>query len=256
MRKRKLLAALGGIALVLILALLPCMTACKGEAPEAKTLRIGVLLALSGWGSPWDIISNNTAEIARDIINEQGGIVVDGDNYTIELVIEDYKSTMDGVTAGAKKLVYDEDIKFMVGPSFFFSMATAPICEPNKVIRAIMFNTLGPGELDESTQYGFLCNNATVEHAICAMDYLKEAYPEVKTVCMATPESSMQFVDPVIREMLTERGYTVVGDTIPFADDLMDFTPIASKCIATGADAIYNQNGLVTHMGPLLKSLR
>jgi ABC-type branched-subunit amino acid transport system substrate-binding protein len=56
--------------------------------------------------------------------------------------------------------------------------------------------------------------------------------------------------------MLTDRGYTIVGDTIPFADDLMDFTPIASKCIATGADAIYNQNALVTHMGPLLKSLR
>jgi ABC-type branched-subunit amino acid transport system substrate-binding protein len=168
MRKRKLLSVVCGIILVLMLASLPFMTACKGEAPEAKTLRIGALLALSGWGSPFDLISNDLAEITRDIINEDGGIVVDGDQYMIELVIEDYKSSLDGITASARKLVFDENIKFMIGPSFFFSSATAPICEPNKVIRAIMFNTLSPGELDVSAQYGFLCDNATVEHAICA----------------------------------------------------------------------------------------
>jgi branched-chain amino acid transport system substrate-binding protein len=256
MRKRKLLIQVSSICLILSLVSVCFIAACKSPAPEPKTLRIGAIFALSGWLSPFDTISNGVAEVTRDIINEQGGVVVNGEHYNIELVVEDSKSTMDGVTAAANKLVYDEGVKFIVGPSFFFSVATAPICEPNKVISALMFNTLSPGELDANSQYAFLCNNATIEHAICAMDYLQQAYPQVKTVCVATPQSSMQFVDPVVRKMLTDRGYTIIGDTIPFADDLVDFTPIASKCIASGADAIYDQNALVTHMGPLLKSLR
>ncbi len=226
-------------------------------AAGAKTVRIGVLVALSGWFSSFDELEWQEAQLARDMLNEKGGITVNGQKYTIELVPEDIKSTADGTQAGATKLVNDEQVKFIAGPAAFFSSAAKDVTEPAKVLRAISFTTDTPGEFGPDTPYTFLSHNASIEHAIVGVKYLKKAYPQVKTLAFVMPDDgSIPYLDPKIRALFKDNGLNVVGDTISYPNEMVDFSPVAAKIVATKADAVFLENGIAPAAGSLLKGIR
>jgi branched-chain amino acid transport system substrate-binding protein len=259
LERRKLLSILGGIVLVTILVSLPLMTACPGTTPtEAKTLRIGLPLGLTGFFSVREIPDLNQAQICADIINEQGGITVNGEKYMVELVTEDTKSTMDGVTAALNKLVYDEGIDFMIGPTAFFAGAAGTICEPNEVLRFITWCVNSPGEVDASTPYAFLGGNGSVLTSTAAIKYLKENYPDVETVAIVSPQDGADpYVIPIAQDLLAAEGISVVGEAILYPNEMVDFSPIVARLNAIEeADAIFMQNGLVPHIGAIVKGLR
>jgi ABC-type branched-subunit amino acid transport system substrate-binding protein len=110
-----------------------------GEQPtaEVKTLPIGALFSVTGFFSVREVPDYNQTLIMADYINENGGITVKGQKYNVEIVLEDCKTSMDGVTAAANKLVFDKGIKFTLGPTAFFAAAAGPVCDPNKVLRCI-----------------------------------------------------------------------------------------------------------------------
>ena len=271
MERGKLLSLLGIISLVVILAALPFMAACPApeeeapppeeeeeeEPPEVKTLTIGVLVCLTGWFSTFDTLEWEEAQLARDMLNERGGITINGQKYLIELVAEDCKSTVDGVVAAATKLVYDEEVKFIAGPAAFFSAAAKEVTEPAKVLRASSFCTNSPGELGPDTPYAFLCHNASIEHAIVGVTALKQVYPEVKSVDFVNAEGGgTPYVFPPIRELLEENGVSVVGDPIVFPDEMVDFSPIAAQLAVSDTDAVFFGNALPEHLAKTLKGLR
>ena len=127
------------VILALLLITIPVSSASTKEKSPAKTLRIGALICLTGWFSTFDTLEWEEAQLARDMLNERGGITIKGQKYLIELIAEDCKSTADGVVAAANKLVYDEKVKFIAGPAAFFSAAAKEVCEPEKVLRATAF---------------------------------------------------------------------------------------------------------------------
>jgi ABC-type branched-subunit amino acid transport system substrate-binding protein len=85
------------VALFLVAGLVSAGYATPAFAAE-KTLQIGCLLSVTGFFSVREVPDLNQTKIAADIINERGGITVNGQQYRIELLVEDCKSTMDGVT--------------------------------------------------------------------------------------------------------------------------------------------------------------
>ena len=115
MERKKMLFVLTVVSLVATLVTLPFMPSghFQSMAAEAKTLRIGVLVCLTGWFSTFDTLEWEEAQLARDMLNEKGGITIKGEKHLIELFAEDCKSTADGVVAGANKLVYDRKVKFI-----------------------------------------------------------------------------------------------------------------------------------------------
>lgn len=229
----------------------------SGLAPEVNKLRIGILVAMTGWFAPFDMLNWQENEIVADMINEEGGITVNGKKYELELIPEDYKSSLDGVTAATTKLVYDKKVQFIVGPAAFFSSATAAICDPNKVIHVLGACMYTPGECDATTPYAFLAKNATLGHAQAVLGYFKEKHPEVKSVVMVTAAPAiLDFWFPKVQKMAKDYGITIVGDPIAFPDDMVDYSPIAAKIAATKADAIYMQLGIASHMGAVLKGVR
>ena len=257
MKKKKLLV-LCSISLAIMLAVFPSISASKTPTPEVKTLRIGVLVCLTGWFSTFDTLEWEEAQVARDMLNEKGGITIDGQKYLIELIAEDCKSTNEGVVAATTKLVYDKKVKFIAGPAAFFSAAANQITEPNKVLRTSAFTCMTPEEFGPKTPYTFLCHNATMEHAIVGVTALKQVFPKAKKVDFVTAEAggTVPFCDPPIRKLLEENGYSVVGKTIVYPDEMADFSPIAAKLATSGSDAVFWGNGLPEHVGKALKGLR
>jgi branched-chain amino acid transport system substrate-binding protein len=226
-------------------------------APQVKTLKIGFITGLTGWASVGTVHQVHGAEVAVEMLNERGGLTINGQKYQIELAIEDDKSTTDGSVAATNKLVYDENIKFIGGYPLWFAAASKDICEPEKVLRAIVWTCCTPGEIGPDTPYTFLCASATLEQAVAVLDYIKNTHPEVKTLaCFSPDDGTNQYTWPTIMSMLEARGLSRVGDLIMYPNDMVDASPIAAKIKARNADAIFQVNGWSPHAGAILKGLR
>jgi branched-chain amino acid transport system substrate-binding protein len=224
---------------------------------EAKTLQIGALLSVTGFFSSREVPDYNELLILVDMINADGGITINGQKYNIEIVLEDCKSTMDGVTAAANKLVFDKNIKLIVGPTAFFAAAASPVCDPNKALRSLSWCTNSPQECDESTPYSFLGCNASVAEVMAGSKFLRQTYPDVKKLVVVNPDDGAQpFLMPIVERILEDEGFEIL-DIIYYPNELQDFSSIAAKINSySDADATYQSNGLGPHVGAIVKGLR
>jgi len=255
-KKKSLLIC--SVGLVIILAALSVIGCPATQPAGEKTLRVGMILGITGFFTVREVPDMNQAQFAADIINEQGGISVNGDKYKVELVVVDTKSTMDGVTAAANKLVFDEKVKFIIGPTAFFAAAAGSICDPNEVLRFITWCVNTPGEVDASTPYAFLGGNGSVMTSVAAIKYLKATYPDVKKVSFFSPDDgSPAVMVPIDTKLLAAEGISLVGDPVLYPNETQEFSAFAAKLNAIEeADAVFMQNGLVPHIGATVKSLR
>jgi ABC-type branched-subunit amino acid transport system substrate-binding protein len=262
------------IALSLILVSALVLVGCPSPAPETtqppqttqppettqppKTLKIGFLACLTGFLSSKDIPDLNMAIAAKDVLNEKGGITVQGQQYMIEFIIEDYETSFDGLTAATNRLVYDHGVDFMIGPTAFFASGVGPIANPEKVIYVIDYCNKTPGEMDATTPYGFLGSNSAVGKMMGSVKYLAQAYPEVEKVAVVMPDDGgINFLGPVFETIFAEEGLTWVGDPVLYPNEMQDFSPIVSKINLTEeAEAICHMNGVAQHIGAIVKGLR
>jgi branched-chain amino acid transport system substrate-binding protein len=192
------------------------------------------------------------------MINEKGGVTIKGQRYDIEIVTEDTKSTFDGCTAGANRLVFDKKVKFVLGPGGFFGPAAAPVFNPNKVLYVLGFATTQPGALGADQPYGFLANNATVGFGIVAVKALKKEFPNAKKVALVMPDDgAAPYLVPAIKRVYALNGITMVGDVVLYPNEIQDCSPVAAKLDAIkDADAIQMTMGIPSHTGGIVKALR
>jgi ABC-type branched-subunit amino acid transport system substrate-binding protein len=242
----------------LVLAGCPAPEPTEPTPPPPKTLKIGFLAALTGFLSTKDIPDVNMALAAAEVFNEKGGITVDGQQYMIEFILEDYETNMDGLTAATNRLVYDHEVKFIIGPTAFFSSGVGPITDPEKVIRVITFACNTPGELDATTPYCFLGSNGSIGKFMGSLKYLKQAYPEVEKVAIVLPDDgTITFLQPLYDRALADEGLEMVGEAILYPNEMQDFSPIVAKInTLEEADAICHTNGVSQHIGACVKGVR
>jgi branched-chain amino acid transport system substrate-binding protein len=249
---------LAGMLLFFAMMLSNHIRVLTADTSEKHVLRIGMLMSITGFFSVREIPDVNQTKIMAEIINQRGGIMIKGKRYKIELIVEDCKSTMDGVTSAANRLVYNKKVKFIIGPTAFFAPAAVPVCEPNKVLRVLTWCINTPGELDASTPYAFLGGSGTVLASMAATRYLKRRYPDVKKVAIVTPDDgAVPYVVPIAKKLLSAHGISVVGNAVAYPNEMQDFSPIVARLYAKkNIDAIFMINGLVPHMGAIVKGLR
>jgi branched-chain amino acid transport system substrate-binding protein len=223
-----------------------------------KTLNIGFLAALTGFLSTKDIPDVNMAKAAAEVLNEKGGITVQGQQYMIKFTFEDYKTNMDGITSATNRLVYDHRVKFIIGPTAFFSSGAGPITDPAKVIRVITFACNTPGELDATTPYCFLGSNGSIGKFMGSLRYLRKAYPDVEKVAIVMPDDgTIKFLLPLYQTALAAEGLTLVDKPILYPNQMQDFSPIVVKINALEeADAICHTNGVSQQIGAIVKGIR
>lgn len=251
MVRKKFYGALGIISLSFILL------AQSGMAAEGKTIKVGGLFCLTGFGSSAETYIAEGAKLSEEWINQQGGITINGEKYKIELVIEDMKGTADGAVAAATKLVHDHKVKIVIGTVVpFMVQAAGSVLEPAKVLRLVLYNCGMPSEYGPQTPYMFLTYDSTIEGMRAALDYLKEAYPKVKNVAYIIPDDgSVPYLDKMFREKATSLGYEV-ATVAKWAMTTQDYSPIMTKVLAAKPDAIAFANGWPQATGSMLKVIR
>jgi branched-chain amino acid transport system substrate-binding protein len=276
MRGKLLKPAVIGMSIVIILALLltvacsssppaPTTTAPTTAAPTTaapstsaapKPYKIGYILSTSGFFSVYEAVEEQYLKIMAQIINDKGGFTVQGQKYTIQLVGEDGKSTIEGHTAAANKLVFDEKVKFAVGPTCIFDAASNAVYEPNKVLHVTGYNIQAPGLLDAKTPYNFTAYNSVAACALAAIKTIQKEYPNAKKMAVLTPDDGAgQFIVDFDKKTFPQYGFSLSDATL-FPNDTQDFGPLAAKLNASDADCYWMQNSLVPMVGSNLKALR
>jgi len=237
------------ILVALVLVLVPLLSGCTEEAPpKEKELEIGALFGFTGpMAAIGEPVRDGVAACA-DWINDKGGLSIKGDTYLIKIVSEDHKSTPEGAIAAANILVYDREVKFIVGPIVpFIAMAAASITEEAQVLRVVIDGWGLPEELNPDLPYTF----KTTSGLTCVeptFDFLVETYPEVKTVAIIGVEEPSVLAAMEYSKGLAEAlGLEVVlTETFPFGTE--DFYPVWTKVLAANVDAV-NLGGGMPAMG-------
>lgn len=114
-----------------------------GSGASGGTVKLGILVDLTGelgsFGGPWQ----KTMELARDEINQEGGLPGDA---KIETIPDDAKTdTQVAVQAGRKMI--SQDVQAILGPSSGPMVALAPLAKRSKV--PLVSEAAGTVELNE-----------------------------------------------------------------------------------------------------------
>jgi branched-chain amino acid transport system substrate-binding protein len=179
------------------------------------------------------------AETCRDWINSKGGITVNGEQYKINLIIEDGKSDVAGHLSAATKLVHQDKVRFIIGAGVSeFINAIQSVTEKNKVLYALGLDMGMPGVVGPKNPYTFgpVPGGAYLTEGL--YDHLTKAYPNVKRVALLSAEDAAGFhFTKVSKQIAESKGLTVTAiERFPF--DIVDFYPLLTKILATKPDAI------------------
>jgi branched-chain amino acid transport system substrate-binding protein len=250
------------VALLLLSLTLSFTAACSTTPqtePEEKVLRIGYASDMSGFLSVYYIGDTKNLELTADYINEMGGVTIQGEQYMVELVGEDTKSTMDGALAAANRLVYDDKVKFVIGPTSFEGQVTTPVFEENKVLHVLNYAMCTPTEIGPDTPYAFVGDHSAVGFASVIFKAAQKEFPDIKNVVIVGPDDgTLPYLMPKFKLITDQLGYNILNDGNPigFPNDLEDFSPISAKINALNPDAVFVTSGAPSHMVGIIKGLR
>ena len=227
----------------------------KGEKP-VKTLRIGSLLCLTGWWSVDDVLQQKELNATAKYINDHGGITVQGQKYKIQLVTEDGQSTMDGVAAAARKLIYDDNVEFIAGPTALWPFGSSPIFSKADVMDVVSYAGNAPGNMDASTPNTFLAGGGTLGSMEAAVAVLKKYYPNTKSAVVMRPDDgNTPYIEGAMKKVLANAGIHWAG-FVTYSNTTTDFSPTASKLHAIKADAIVHIDSNAVMIASIVKDLR
>ncbi len=227
---------------VLTVLLFSLSSSLVKEATAAeKTLKIGMITSVTGPMAPAFKPMFDAVKPTEELLNQRGGVTVNGQKYAIDIIPEDDQSSPPGAIAAANKLAQG-GVTFIIAPMFMPSnLAIAPTTEEAKIIRMKAFG-MGPAEVNPDTRYSFF-TSASIHNIPFCYDYLKKNYPKVKKIAIIPPDDPGAKIGRDLTEKAAkERGFTIVFHE-PFKIPTEDFYPILTKALDQKPDAI---DGLVS----------
>jgi branched-chain amino acid transport system substrate-binding protein len=164
------------LAVTLLLAVVP-MGSAEGAKLSGTSIKVGVIVPLSGPAISWGQHSLLGAEIARDEINAAGGI----GGVPLELIVADYASKADLSISLARKLTEQDKVLVIVGPILSSSCEmTFPVINRMNIV-AVSPTSAAPGLSARNRPWAFR-NNLTSDKTLGpALEKWVETY-QIKTV--------------------------------------------------------------------------
>jgi branched-chain amino acid transport system substrate-binding protein len=186
--------------------------------------------------------------------NGEGGIVLKGQRYTIDLIIYDDKYTAEAGRAAVERLVYQDKVKFIVG-----QIGSAPILaglaisEPEKVIN---FSAgISTKIVDPRNRFTF--GTSTSRTSIPSLWHMvKKVHPNAKTVVLISPDDETGRARAEEEAQVAQAHGVKVLQALHFPRNTVDFSSIALKAKSYNPDLVdYPGMGVGTQFGLLLKAM-
>ena len=223
-----------GKALVVVAAILSLgLAASTGFA--AETVKVGVLLPLTGSQAKFGEIEKRSMEMATEEINAKGGV----NGKQIELLFEDDTGKPDIGRSAVEKLISRDRVPVITGGySSSVTAAATPVAQQFKVPFVVC-----TGSADDITEKGydyiFRINPAASEYPDAVKTFLKGPAKDVKTVALLYENSAFgQSSSKSFEKDAAEFGLKIVVKE-GYQAGAIDFTPLLTKVKAANPDMIY-----------------
>jgi branched-chain amino acid transport system substrate-binding protein len=216
--------------------------AAPTEAPpaeameEAEVLKIGGIFYLTGALAWFGSAQYQVAQMQIDEINAAGGLKVGDKTYKIELIAIDGPIEFpERSRTAATKLVFDEEVKFIIGNGDPMDTATQVVTEPNKVI---FMGTSGNPYLYGEKNYMFDNFSAVHFYAEPYLEALFERHPDLNTVMylQTNQKWDLNNVEPT-KKAVEKLGKEWLGVQV-YDRGIVDFAPTATAVVAKKPDVI------------------
>ena len=205
---------------------------------------------MSGPAASWGLVNKYSAEATAQMYNEQGGVEIDGEKYTIEIVSVDDKNDPKLAVSGAERLTQQEGINYIIGPNVDTTAASVvPVVEKNG---AINFPYAFSKQLYTPPRANSILGMiASYQAGPIIYKYLMEERG-VKTVAFLARNES----DPLNQrdEGVTaakDLGLEIVSSDDTYEPGTTDFFPVMSKVVGGSPDLIV-LSGVAPSDAPLL----
>ncbi len=124
---KKTLWIVGVIGIVILIGV---FSFNKNQSDD-ETIKIGVILPLSGSGAVYGEWGTNALEIAKDEINNDGGI----NGNRIELIYEDGQFSTSETVSAFHKLINNDNVKYVMTIGSSPAVSVSPLANENEVIQ-------------------------------------------------------------------------------------------------------------------------
>jgi branched-chain amino acid transport system substrate-binding protein len=224
------------VVLVSMLILAMLLSACAAPEPsEAKTLKLGMSMPLSGPVSSIGLECVRAGEIAVEEINAAGGFVVGSERYKWELIALDDKFNSADALSVAHRLIDAEGVKYIITLADPTHLSIQTISEDAGVL-TISY----PGTKDVTTPEKPLSfrGTATFEVTPVNYDWFTRNMPEIKTVMnVVTDDKAGEGVQAVSTASAEAFGLETLG-TVTYSRATTDFSPVVAKILDANPDII------------------
>lgn len=224
------------VLLVIAVCLIVPNAFAAGE-PEGDPIKIGVLGVMSGHAASWGLVCKYCAEANAKIYNDEGGVLIDGVRHKIEVVSVDTKQDPKIAVTGAERLVYQEGIKYIIGPNVDNTSASvAPVMEKGGALYVpYCFNKAVFSPPHNNAILGMI---ASYQSGPIIYKYMMEERG-VKTVAFVArnqPDPLNQRKEGL--EAAKKLGLEIVSWEDTYEPGTTDFFPVISKVIGGNPDQI------------------
>jgi branched-chain amino acid transport system substrate-binding protein len=198
-----------------------------------KTVNVAMVTALSGPAAMWGLPGTTGVGILLDDVNAAGGLQVGDERYLVNLVTYDDENVATKAMMGAKKVILEDDAKFIAGLCDPPASAIAPLTTQYKV----MFIPLCmPARPDRP--YLLVGTDHCMRTDTMRGYWLATNHPEIERVAIINNDDIMGKQG----EAYSVAGWRSAGVELSyvgrFSLDTTDFAPVMSAVLATNPDAI------------------
>jgi len=219
------------------------LTGCGGPQRGA-TVRVGLIVELTGDLHAVGESSKNAAELAVRQVNDAGGQTIDGRAYRVELAIENNASSADQSAAAARKLVSDSSVVAIVGPNASLgAIPAAEIAESARIALITPWSTNPKTTLDDRTgapkKYVFrACFTDPFEGRVLAKFALGHMHAHKAAILYDPSSEAPRSQADLFTSIFTELGGTIVASETYTTED-KDFSAQLTKINQSAPDVIF-----------------
>ena len=217
----------------------PATTAAGGG--EAKTLKIGTVMPLTGPLSVVSLAFTRGWEIYANEVNAAGGVKIGDATYKIELVNEDSKGSAEGAGTAASKLVNQDKVQLIIGGLLESEMAAIyQVTGPAGVLYAQAGANI-PGSPQDISADKPLQVRPFINHDDTGpidLDYIAATYPTAKKIALSVPDIGYDTMVTRLTADATAKGMQIVAQE-KWTWGTTDFVPVMTKLQASSPDVIW-----------------
>jgi len=235
------------IGTILLAAVIGLSTGGSAAAEQPTIIKVGVIMPLSGPAGPWGQIGIPVGEAWEDLFNKEG-FRVNGKLYNFQTVYYDSLNTPEGGASAARRMIFEDKVKFIVGHWDTSFLAVAAITNPNKVILIARNGNeaVGGGAYNPKKMPYVVFGTPSHERFISDVKAIVAAFPDYKRIGISDSTLGKGIGWDYVDRDLEAAGIRYHHEWYP--PGTTDYTAYITRFKEAGCDIIYGAGDVLAAM--------